>query len=100
VAAVKFVHLKKFMKGWSSFSTTKKRVHFLGALSLAWTELVICDFPGRGGGRDGRANLAGCCRRLCPPPPHPACPTPPPTPPPHPPPRSSTTRNGPCAAPR
>ena len=30
VAAVKFVHLKKSMKGWSSFSTTKKCVHFLG----------------------------------------------------------------------
>jgi hypothetical protein len=59
MAAVKFVHLKKSMKGWSSFSTTKKRVHFLGTLSLPRTELVICDFPGRGGGGDGRANLAG-----------------------------------------
>jgi hypothetical protein len=31
-AAVKFVHLNKSIKGWSSYSTTKKRVSFLGAL--------------------------------------------------------------------
>ena len=42
-AAVKFVHLKKSMKGWSSYSTVKKRVQFLEALSPAWTELVVCD---------------------------------------------------------
>ena len=34
-AAVKFVHLKKSMKGWSSYSTAKKRVQFLEALSPA-----------------------------------------------------------------
>ena len=44
-AAVKFVHLKKSMKGWSSYSTVKKRVQFLEALSPAWTELVVCDAP-------------------------------------------------------
>ena len=40
-AAVKYVHLKS-MKGWSSYSTVKKRVQFLEALSPAWTELVVC----------------------------------------------------------
>ena len=44
-AAVKYVHLKKSMKGWSSYSTVKKRVQFLEALSPAWTELVVCDVP-------------------------------------------------------
>ena len=34
-AAVKFVNLKKPMNGRSSYSTTKKRVQFLGALSSA-----------------------------------------------------------------
>ena len=63
MAAVKFVHLKKSMKGWSSFSTTKKRVHFLGTLSLPRTELVICDFPGRGGAESGRRGLLTCAKR-------------------------------------
>ena len=37
----------------------EKARSLLGTLSLPRTELVICDFPGRGGGGDGRANLAG-----------------------------------------
>ena len=42
-AAVKYVHLKKSMKGLSSCSTVKKRVQFLETLPPAWTELVVCD---------------------------------------------------------
>ena len=42
-AAVKFVHLKKSVKGWSKYDTKGERVQFLGALSPAWTELVVCD---------------------------------------------------------
>ena len=94
-AAVKFVHLKKSMKGWSSYSTVKKRVQFLEALSPAWTELVICDalaatpvlvaaaaaaeptWPGASGGSAPPTRLA---------PHHPT------TPPPHTPLRPLTTR--------
>ena len=42
-AAVKFVHLKKSAKGWSKYDTKGKRVQFLGALSPAWTEVLVCD---------------------------------------------------------
>lgn len=70
-AAVKFVHLKKSMKGWSSYSTVKKRVQFLEALSPAWTELVVCDAlaatPVLAAVAAAEPTLAGCFRRLCPP---------------------------------
>ena len=42
-AAVKLVHLKKSAKGWSKYDTKGERVQFLGALSPAWTEVLVCD---------------------------------------------------------
>ena len=41
-AAVKFVHLKAGITGWSAFNTKPKRVAYLAALVPAWTERVLC----------------------------------------------------------
>jgi hypothetical protein len=49
-AAVKFVHLKKVQERAGLVQHHEKARLVLGALSPAWTELVICDVPGRGGG--------------------------------------------------
>ena len=44
-AAVKFVHFKGLIKGWSAYNTKSKRVAFLASLVPAWTERVLCDAP-------------------------------------------------------
>jgi hypothetical protein len=42
-AAVKFVHFKDNIKGFSAYSTKAKSVAFLVTLSPPWTERVCCD---------------------------------------------------------
>ena len=44
-AAVKFVHFKGLIKGWSAYNTKSKRVAFLASLVPVWTERVLCDAP-------------------------------------------------------
>jgi len=46
---VKFVHLKNSKKGWSSHISKKERVAYLSTPTPAWTELVLCEPPRRGG---------------------------------------------------
>ena len=94
-AAVKFVHLNFSMKGWSSYSTVKKLVQFLEALSPAWTELVVCNalaaIPVLAAAAAGaEPTWPGASGGSAPPPgwPH----TTPPLPPPHTPLRPLTTR--------
>ena len=44
-AAVKFVHFKGLIKGWSAYNTKSKRVAFLASLVPVWTERVLCAAP-------------------------------------------------------
>ena len=62
-AAVKFVHLKAGIKGWSAFNTKPKRASYLATLVPAWTERVLCAgvaVPSHRGGAPPDPRPCGC----------------------------------------